>query len=33
MPKEYAEMDTNILCNDCNTKSKVKLNFIGMKCP
>ena len=33
MPKEYAELDTNILCNDCNQKATVKLNFIGMKCP
>lgn len=33
MPEEYRDKMVDILCNECNTKSNVKLHFYGLKCP
>ncbi len=32
MPEEYRDKTVEILCNDCNKKSKVKFHFYGHKC-
>lgn len=32
MPDEYKDLEITVLCNDCNTKSKVKFHVVGAKC-
>eukprot|EP00199_Chlamydomonas_sp_CCMP681_P005721 CAMPEP_0119112320 /NCGR_PEP_ID=MMETSP1180-20130426/39747_1 /TAXON_ID=3052 ORGANISM="Chlamydomonas cf sp, Strain CCMP681" /NCGR_SAMPLE_ID=MMETSP1180 /ASSEMBLY_ACC=CAM_ASM_000741 /LENGTH=224 /DNA_ID=CAMNT_0007099771 /DNA_START=270 /DNA_END=943 /DNA_ORIENTATION=- len=32
MPLEYADMQVNILCNDCHALSTVKFHVTGLKC-
>lgn len=33
MPKEYENLEVDILCNDCHLENKVKFHIIGEKCP
>ncbi len=32
MPEEYKNLEIQVLCNDCNTKSTVKFHVVGAKC-
>ncbi|KAG2449871.1 hypothetical protein HYH02_005394 [Chlamydomonas schloesseri] len=33
MPAEFRNTYVDILCNDCQTKSTIKIHFVGNKCP